>query len=80
MLIFHFLEKGLGIVSPPYFVYDFLRKMLFDFIVLTNQISLILEILGNMCTVFVCFPGRDMIKSEINQAVFLHDQKVETKV
>ena len=80
MLHFGLLEKGLGIVSPPYFVYDFLRKMLFDFIVLTDQISLILEILGNMCAVFVCFPGRDMIKSEINQAVFLHDQKVETKV
>ena len=28
MLCFNFLEKGLGIVSPPYFVYDFSRKML----------------------------------------------------
>ena len=27
MLNFNFLEKGLGIVSPPYFVYDFSRKM-----------------------------------------------------
>ena len=26
-LNFDFLEKGLGIVSPPNFVYDFLRKM-----------------------------------------------------
>ena len=27
MLNFEFLEKGLGIVSPPHFVYDFSSKM-----------------------------------------------------
>ena len=27
MLNFDFLEKGLGIVSPPHFVYDFSTKM-----------------------------------------------------
>ena len=27
MLNFEFLEKGVGIVSPLYFMYDFLRKM-----------------------------------------------------
>ena len=27
MLIFDFLQKGLGSMSPPHFVYDFLRKM-----------------------------------------------------
>ena len=27
MLNFDFLEKGLGIVSPPHFAYDFSRKM-----------------------------------------------------
>ena len=27
MLNFDFLEKDLGIVSPPHFAYDFLRKM-----------------------------------------------------
>ena len=27
MLNFDFLEKGLGIVSPPHFMYDFLRKI-----------------------------------------------------
>ena len=26
MLNFNFLEKGLGLASPPYFVYDFSRK------------------------------------------------------
>ena len=29
MLKFDFLEKGLGIVPPPHFVYDFPRKMFF---------------------------------------------------
>ena len=28
MLSFDFSEQGLGIVSPPHFVYDFSRKML----------------------------------------------------
>ena len=28
MLNFDFLEKGLGIVSPPHFLYDFSRKNL----------------------------------------------------
>ena len=27
MLNFDFSEKGLGLVSPPHFVYDFSRKM-----------------------------------------------------
>ena len=27
MLNFDFLENGLGIISPPHFMYDFLRKM-----------------------------------------------------
>ena len=40
MLKFNFPEKGLGLVSPPYFVYDFLRKMFSYYILLTDQISL----------------------------------------
>ena len=30
MLNFDFLEKGLGIVSPSHFVYDFSRKMFLE--------------------------------------------------
>ena len=53
MLNFDFLEKGLGVVSSPYFVYDVSRKMFLmlysinrpNFIV---GLSLILEILGNI--------------------------------
>ena len=53
MLNFDFLEKGLGVVSSRYFVYDVSRKMFLmlysinrpNFIV---GLSLILEILGNI--------------------------------
>ena len=40
MVNFDFLEKGLGIVSLPRFVYDFSRKMFFMYILLTDQIPL----------------------------------------
>ena len=36
MLNFDFLEKGLGIVYPPHFLFDFSREM---FLMLTDQIS-----------------------------------------
>ena len=39
MLNFDFLEKGLGIVSPPHFMYDFLRKCFSCYILLTDQMS-----------------------------------------
>ena len=59
MLNFSFLEKGLGIVSPPHFVYDFSTKM-FLLIYSSNWpnffawLPLVLEILGNMCIAFAC--------------------------
>ena len=40
MLNFDFLEKGLRIVSPLYFVYDFQEKCFSRYILLTDQISL----------------------------------------
>ena len=42
MLIFNFPEKGLRLVFPPHFVYDFSRKMfpVLYYILLTNQLSL----------------------------------------
>ena len=59
MLNFDFLDKGLGIVSPAYFVYDFSTKMFLmlysinwpNFIV---WLPLLLEILGNMYIAIVC--------------------------
>ena len=39
MLNFNFPEKGLGLVSPPHFLYDF-SKSFSCYILLTDQISL----------------------------------------
>ena len=59
MLNFDIFEKGLGIVSPAHFVYDFSIEMFLmlysidwpNFIV---WLPLLLEILGNMCITIVC--------------------------
>ena len=59
MFNFNFSEKGLGLVSPPHFVYDFSRKM---FLMLYSinwpnvivWLPLLLRILGNMCITIVC--------------------------
>ena len=40
MLNFDFLDKGLGIVSPAHFAYDFQQKCSSCYILLTDQISL----------------------------------------
>ena len=71
MLNFDFLEKGLEIVSPSHFVYDFSRKMFLKLhlIVWPNFIAwlpLLLRILGNMCITSVCYSGWGVIKFEIN--------------
>ena len=55
---FEFLDKGLGIVSPANFVYDFSTKMFLMLysINLPNFIAwlpLLLEILDNMCITIV---------------------------
>ena len=71
MLNFDFLEKGLGIVYPHHFVYDFLRKiflMLYsinwpNFIV---WLPLLLETFDNMCFAIICFPSSDVISYETN--------------
>ena len=59
MVNFNLLEKGLELVSPPHFEYDFSRKTFLmlhsinwpDFI---DWLPLLLEILGNMCITIVC--------------------------
>ena len=56
---FDFLGKGLGIVSPTHFAYDFSTKMflMLNSINLPNFIvwsSLLPEILGNMCIAILC--------------------------
>ena len=66
MLNFVILEKNLGLISPPHFVYDFSKKMFFmlysinweNFIVL---LPLLFGILENMCIAIVCFLGCEVI-------------------
>ena len=53
MLSFDFLDKGLGIVSPAHFVYDFSTEMFpilysISWPNLIAYLPLLLEILGNM--------------------------------
>ena len=81
MLYFNVLEKGLGIISPPQFVYHFTRNMflLLYSINLPNFVfllPLLLEILNNMCIAIVCFTVCDIRNFEIKQ----NDQKVNTKI
>ena len=90
MLNFNFSEKGLGLVSPSYFVNDIWRKM--SLMLYSNNcqnfitwLLLLLEILSNMCIAIVCWPGCDVMDFEINfifvmKIFFLHDQKVMTKL
>ena len=59
MLNFDFLDKGLGIVSLAYFVYDFSTKMFLTLYSIDwpNSIAwlpLLLKILGNMCIAIIC--------------------------
>ena len=74
MLIFDFLEKGLGLISPPQFVHDFSRKIFLIFYFI-NRPSLIasllffLEILGHMCIIIICFPVYDVIIFEFSLSV-----------
>ena len=85
MLKFEFLGKGLGLVSLPYFVYDFSRKLfrmlysinLPNFII---RLPLLLEILGNMCIANVCFPSCDIIKFEINLMFLIKPFSYMTKI
>ena len=71
MLKFDFLEKGLGLDSLPYVVCDFSRKI-FLMLYYTNSPNFIAwlhflpEILGNTCTIIICFPVDDVINFEIN--------------
>ena len=68
---FWFLEKGLGIVFPPFFVHDFSRKMLLILYSINCPnfipwLPVLLEILDNMCIATVFFKGRDVINFQTN--------------
>ena len=55
---FDFLEKGLGIVSPPYFVYDFSKIFVMLYSVVNWSyfivwLDLVLKISVNMCIITI---------------------------
>ena len=89
MLSFVFLDKGLGIISPAHFVYDFQQKCSSCYVLLTDQISLfglplLLEVLGNICIAIVCLQGCDVINFKINMIFLIKPflymtKKVKTK-
>ena len=89
MLSFDFSDKGLGIVSPAHFAYDFSTKI-FAILYSINWpnfivwLLLLLEILANICIAIVFYPGCDVMDFEINpifliEPFFLHGQKAMTK-
>ena len=63
MLDFNFSEKGLGLVSPPHFVYDFQEKCFLCYIRLTDQISL------SDCLYFSRYLAICVVQLFVNQAV-----------
>ena len=70
MLNFDFSQKGLELVSPSHFMYDFSRKifLMLHSINWPNFIAWLpslLEIFGSMCVAIVCFPGCEVINFEI---------------
>ena len=72
VLNFDFIEMGLGIVSPPHFVYDFSKKMFFTLYFISWPhlivwLPLLLDILGKMCIAIVCYPGCDAVGFEIKR-------------
>ena len=88
--LFQKAKKGLELVLLPHFLHNYLRKI-FLLIYSTTWLnvmvwlSLLCEILGNVCIVIVCWPGCDVLNFEINlicliKPFFLHDQKLKTKM
>ena len=63
MLKLDFLDKGLGIVSPAHFVYDFSTKMFLCYILLTDQLPL------SGCLYFLRYWAICVLHSFVNQVV-----------
>ena len=79
MLKFHFLEKGLRIVSPLHFVYDFVYDFFKKNLRPNFWLPLLLEKLGNGCIVIICYSGCDVRNSEINFTFLIKSFSFVTK-
>ena len=70
MLNFDFLKKGLGLASPPHFVYDFSWCSI-NWANFTDWLPLLLGILGKMWVlgiIIICFPVYDVINLKLTLA------------
>ena len=81
---FWFLWKGLGLVLPPHFLYDFLRKMFFllysiNWPSLIACLPLLIEMLGNMCIAIICSLVCDATYFEINLSFLIKPFSYMTK-
>ena len=80
MLKFEFLEKGLELIAPLLFVYDFSRKT-FIMLYSINWSNFILfhGIKSHICIVIICFPGYDVINFVINASFLSTWPKMQDK-
>ena len=74
---FWFFRKGSETSSPRHFVNNFSRKILLTLYSVNWPnfifwLSLLLEILGYMCIIIICFPVYDAINFEIILSFFNH--------
>ena len=77
-------KKRSGLISLPPFLHDLSRKIFFTLnsIISTNFIawlSLLFEILGNMCIVIICCPDYDVINFKIKLNYFTKSFSYMTK-
>ena len=63
MLNFDFLKKGMGMVPPPHFVYDFPEKCLSSYNLVTDQFSL------SGCHYFLRYWSICLLQLFVNQVV-----------
>ena len=76
-----FFKKGLGLVSAPRFVHSFEEKYLLCYILLSDQISLLLllEISGIVSIVIVRYPVCDVISFEIYRSFLIKPLSYKAK-
>ena len=88
--IFYFLKTGLELVFLPHFLRESWRKI---FLLLYSTtwprfivgLPLLLQILGRMCILIVCYPRSNVLNFKINpifliKSFFMHNEKVRTNI
>ena len=78
------IKRGLKLVSLPYFLHEFWRKIFltryFDnWLNFIAWLSFLLEILGNMCIVIICCPVCEVINVEVNHSFLIKPFSYITK-